>query len=145
MPKPGPKPNAAVQIAQRAGISAKDTDPPVKPNGLNQIESSFWDVAETLLRARGTLTCADGFLLEQLAKTYSDLRRLEARARKEKFLVATSRGDLKEHPIWKMRNQQRDRFVRLCRMFGLSPDTRHDVSAVKQPEADQNKSRFFND
>ena len=106
------------------------------PEYLDAAAVNEWNRLVPLLSKLGVLRETDDIALAQLCATYSTMMKAQAQLAKKGLLYTTQRGDVAQHPLVGIVNQNMIMVRRLLQEFGMTPSARSRIHADAKPFAD---------
>ena len=108
---------------------------PLKPDGMTEFESAYWDDVVEHLDCTGILTGADTATLTALVESWAEYRAALVEIRRGGITVEGRGGVTVVNPACKVRDEAHKRCMQLWREFGLTPASRSKIHAPNQVKA----------
>jgi len=156
MGKRGPKPTPTTVLAQRGSWRAKTrqgeadaapaalADIPAAPEWLSPGARAHWRGIIDPLVERGLLTPLDSMAAGMLCESFATFIEARAIVEAEGMVAQGSRGPV-QHPAVRIRDAAFERFTRLSREFGMTPNGRAGLPLTPPKRGDlvDAKDKFF--
>lgn len=142
-----PRPAMPIDMAEAIGSSAiYKNDRPRRttmigvgtrgapPSWLREQARPFYDLIMADMEHAGTLSVIDSKVAALIANSELEITEAQVRIDAEGMVVEGSQGQLRPHPLLKVREQAQLRVARLLREIGLTPSARASLALPMSPE-----------
>lgn len=146
----GPKPvPTTLKLARgsRRPINPDEPKPRVSrprcPSHLSDSAKAEWKRISPLLTREGLLTHLDGAALALYCEACGLWVEAKQKVAETSLVVTTEKGNVIQNPYVGIANKAAKQMLEILVEFGMTPSSRTRVTAVKEPDAGDSKSRYF--